>query len=265
MAELVRAALGLLETEGTEALTMRHLAELVGMRAPSIYKHFDSKAALEVALVEDALFDMGDALHHSVADPGPDGPVASLLAAYRSEATSHPNRYRLTTSSAFPRADLLAGLEDWAGEPFFIVTGQAYLSQALGVRPRHHDSRARRSLPGGLRSRPHMAGGGHRLQRARRSARSTASVGAAGRAVTVRLAADPPRAAVPPAPGRGEPPVSRHRACPMYVARVRGVIGDAAESDDRRNHRVRSGRRRRSVTIASVVRSDGHHGRRSSA
>jgi AcrR family transcriptional regulator len=131
MAELVRAALGLLETEGTDALTMRHLAALVGMRAPSIYKHFDSKAALEVALVEDALFDMGDALHHSVADPGPDGPVASLLAAYRSEATSHPNRYRLTTSSAFPRADLLAGLEDWAGEPFFIVAGEAYLSQAL--------------------------------------------------------------------------------------------------------------------------------------
>jgi AcrR family transcriptional regulator len=131
MAELVRAALGLLETEGTDALTMRHLAELVGMRAPSIYKHFDSKAALEVALVEDALFDMGDALHHSVADPGPDGPVASLLAAYRSEAASHPNRYRLTTSSAFPRADLLADLEDWAGEPFFIVAGQAYLSQAL--------------------------------------------------------------------------------------------------------------------------------------
>jgi AcrR family transcriptional regulator len=131
MAELVRAALGLLETEGAEALTMRHLAERVGMRAPSIYKHFDSKAALEVALVEDALFDMGDALHHSVAHPGPDGAVASLLAAYRSEATSHPNRYRLTTSSAFPRADLLAGLEDWAGEPFFIVAGEAYLSQAL--------------------------------------------------------------------------------------------------------------------------------------
>ncbi|MBF6557053.1 MAG: TetR/AcrR family transcriptional regulator [Acidimicrobiales bacterium] len=131
MAELVRAALGLLETEGAHALTMRRLAALVGMRAPSIYKHFESKAALEVALVEDALFDMGDALHHSVADPGADGPVESLLAAYRSQATSRPNRYRLTTSSAFPRAGLLAGLEDWAGEPFFIVAGEAHLSQAL--------------------------------------------------------------------------------------------------------------------------------------
>jgi AcrR family transcriptional regulator len=127
----VQAALGLLESEGADALTMRRLAELVGIRAPSIYKHFDSKSALEVALVEDALFDMGDALRHAVTGPGSDGPVASLLAAYRSEASSHPNLYRLATSSAFPRGDLMVGLEDWAGEPFFLVTGQAYLSQAL--------------------------------------------------------------------------------------------------------------------------------------
>jgi AcrR family transcriptional regulator len=131
VAELVRAALDLLESEGPEALTMRHLADAVGIRAPSIYKHLDGKAALEVALVEDGLFGMGNALHDALADPGPAGLVASLLDAYRSEASLHPNLYRLTTSSAFPRADLLEGLEDWAGEPFFLVTGEPHRSQAL--------------------------------------------------------------------------------------------------------------------------------------
>jgi AcrR family transcriptional regulator len=129
--QLVDAALGLLESKGPDALTMRHLADRVGIRAPSIYKHLDGKSALQVALVEDGLFGMGDALHQAVADPGPAGPVASLLAAYRSAASLHPNRYRLATSSAFPRAALLAGLEDWAGEPFFLVTGEAHRSQAL--------------------------------------------------------------------------------------------------------------------------------------
>jgi AcrR family transcriptional regulator len=131
VAELVRAALDLLESEGPGALTMRHLADAVGIRAPSIYKHLDGKSALEVALVEDGLFWMGDALHDALGDPGPDGPVASLLAAYRSEASLRPNLYRLTTSSAFPRADLLEGLEDWTGEPFFLVTGEPHRAQAL--------------------------------------------------------------------------------------------------------------------------------------
>jgi AcrR family transcriptional regulator len=129
--ELVRTAHELLESEGPEALTMRRLAEVVGIRAPSIYKHLDGKAAVEVALVEDGLLDMGDALHRAVADPGDHRSVASLLGAYRSEASVRPALYRLTTASAFPRAALLAGLEDWAGEPFFLVTGEAYLAQAL--------------------------------------------------------------------------------------------------------------------------------------
>ncbi len=133
--ELVRAALDLLESEGPGALTMRNLADAVGIRAPSIYKHFDGKSALEAALVEDGLFGMGDALHAALAgalaDPGPAGPVGPLLDAYRSEASLHPNLYRLTTSSAFPRADLPEGLEEWAGEPFFLVTGEPHRSQAL--------------------------------------------------------------------------------------------------------------------------------------
>ena len=37
---IVAAALDILESEGREGLTMRHLAEAVGIRAPSLYKHF---------------------------------------------------------------------------------------------------------------------------------------------------------------------------------------------------------------------------------
>lgn len=129
--ELIAAAHDLLETEGYESLTMRQLAETVGIRAPSIYKHLDGKAAVALGLVEDGLFETGDALHRAVEDPGPDGPIPSLLAGYRSAAGEHPNLYRLTTSSEFPRDSLLAGLEDWAGEPFYLATGEPYLAQAL--------------------------------------------------------------------------------------------------------------------------------------
>jgi AcrR family transcriptional regulator len=129
--QLIAAAHELLETEGYESLTMRRLADAVGIRAPSIYKHLDGKTAVALGLVEDGLFGTGDALHRAVEDPGPDGPIPSLLACYRSVAGEHPNLYRLTTSSEFPRDSLLAGLEDWAGEPFYLATGEPYLAQAL--------------------------------------------------------------------------------------------------------------------------------------
>jgi AcrR family transcriptional regulator len=45
--QVVSVARDLLETEGSDALTMRRLAEEMGIRAPSLYKHVPHKAALE--------------------------------------------------------------------------------------------------------------------------------------------------------------------------------------------------------------------------
>jgi AcrR family transcriptional regulator len=51
--EIVRAARELLEEEGIDGLSMRRLAERLGIRAPSIYKHLPHKQALENALISD--------------------------------------------------------------------------------------------------------------------------------------------------------------------------------------------------------------------
>lgn len=129
--EVVAAARTLLEAEGAEALTMRRLADDLGIKAPSLYKHLPGKAALEAALVEAALAEMGGALHAAVARPGRARPVRALLATYRSHGVANPNLYRLATAGRLPRALLPPRLEDWAGEPFFLVTGDPHRSQAL--------------------------------------------------------------------------------------------------------------------------------------
>ena len=49
--EVVLAARRLLEEEGAEALTMRRLAEQLGIKAPSLYKHLPDKTALEAAII----------------------------------------------------------------------------------------------------------------------------------------------------------------------------------------------------------------------
>jgi len=130
--EIVAAARLLLEREGPEALTMRRLGEELGIRAPSLYKHLTSKKAIEVALIEDAFRDIGAALRAAL--EGQDSPLdatRSLLATYRQLSLAQPNLYRLATAGRLPRGDLTPGLEEWAGEPFLLVTGEPHLAQAL--------------------------------------------------------------------------------------------------------------------------------------
>jgi AcrR family transcriptional regulator len=130
-AEIVIAARRILEEEGSDALTMRRLAAEVGMQAPSLYKHFPTKRAVEAALIAEVLLEAGTVFHAAVATPGRIGPVRSLLEAYRRLAQDNPAMYRLLTSGRLPREDLPPGIEDWAGRPFFLATGDPSKAQAL--------------------------------------------------------------------------------------------------------------------------------------
>jgi AcrR family transcriptional regulator len=129
-AQIIEAARTLLEVKGSDGLTMRLLGDELGIRAPSLYKHLSGKPALELALVESGLDETGVALHRAVAEH-PDQPIGALLQAYRAAGLARPNLYRLATAAGLPRADLLPGLEEWAGEPFFLAAGEPYLAQAL--------------------------------------------------------------------------------------------------------------------------------------
>ena len=130
--QIVAAARLLLEREGPEALTMRRLGEELGIRAPSLYKHLASKKAVEVALIEEAFRDIGAALHAALEGrTDPADTTRTLLATYRQFSLAQPNLYRLATAGRLPREDLTPGLEEWAGEPFLLVTGEPHLAQAL--------------------------------------------------------------------------------------------------------------------------------------
>jgi AcrR family transcriptional regulator len=130
-AQIVEAARRLLEGEGPDSLTMRRLAEELGMQAPSLYKHFPGKAGVELALIEDALGDIGEVSHRVIHQAGPESRLMALLHAYRRHCVTHPNLYRLATGGPLLRDQLPPGLEEWAGNPWFVVTGDASLSQAL--------------------------------------------------------------------------------------------------------------------------------------
>lgn len=125
VAQAVRVARELLEAEGEAALTMRRLAEGMGMRAPSLYKHVPDKAALEVALIADGLAEMGAALRAVPPE------VGALAGAYRAYAVAHPHLYRLVTERPLPRERLPPGLEDATAAPLLEAAGDEHRARAL--------------------------------------------------------------------------------------------------------------------------------------
>jgi AcrR family transcriptional regulator len=129
--QVVLAARRILEREGRSALTMRRLADELGIRAPSLYKHFQSKSDVEMAIVEDALTEIGEVSHLAIRQRGRAGALRRLTAIYRRFALDHANLYRLATDGPLDRERLASGLEEWAGNPWYVVTGDPALAQAL--------------------------------------------------------------------------------------------------------------------------------------
>ena len=119
--EIVAAARELLEEEGVDALSMRRLAERLGIRAPSIYKHLPDKQALEAALIS-AGFEEAAARFEAAVRGGGE-PLPALGDAYRSFARDHPHLYRLMTERPLPRERLTPGVEERAAAPLVAAVG----------------------------------------------------------------------------------------------------------------------------------------------
>jgi AcrR family transcriptional regulator len=127
--QVVATARELLEEEGAAALTMRRLADRLGIRAPSLYKHLPDKAALEAAIIATGFEDAAAAFEAAV--DGAAEPLAALAAAYRAFALAHPHLYRLMTDQPLARERLPTGLEDRAAAPLLQATGDPQLARAV--------------------------------------------------------------------------------------------------------------------------------------
>jgi AcrR family transcriptional regulator len=127
--EIVNTARELLDEHGTDALTMRRLAERLGIRAPSLYKHVPDKATLEVAIIATGLEDLAAALE-TAADTAAES-LAVLAQAYRAFARAHPHLYLLMTNRPLPRHRLPAGVEDRAAAPVLRATGDPAQARAF--------------------------------------------------------------------------------------------------------------------------------------
>jgi AcrR family transcriptional regulator len=131
--QIAAAARTLLDAEGPAALTMRRIADALGIKAPSLYKHVPDKTALEALVVAAGFAELAAALETAAAEAAQvngNGALVAIAAAYRAFAVARPHLYRLMNYQPLRRDLLPAGLEARTAEP---------LAQAAG----HDEARAR--------------------------------------------------------------------------------------------------------------------------
>jgi len=107
---------------------MRRLADAVGIRAPSLYKHFPDKAAVEVVLIEHGFTVAAETFEAAFTREG--ATLLTLMTAYRGFALAHPHLYRLMTDGPLPRHLLAPGVEERTAAPLLRVLPQPDLARA---------------------------------------------------------------------------------------------------------------------------------------
>nr|WP_134007078.1 TetR-like C-terminal domain-containing protein [Streptomyces sp. 846.5] len=96
LSAIVAAGRDILEAGGQQGLTMRSVAERVGVRAPSLYKHVRDRAALQAAVAEATIDDLTARLEAT------DGSLEELVHGYRRFARDRPEGFRLMMSMLAP-------------------------------------------------------------------------------------------------------------------------------------------------------------------
>jgi AcrR family transcriptional regulator len=105
--EIVTATKHLLaDSASADAVSIRAVADAVGVTPPSIYLHFADKDALLAAVVVDVFAELDAAM--LAAAVGVESPMARLCAygnAYVQFAVEHPEHYRIAAMDPCPRTD----------------------------------------------------------------------------------------------------------------------------------------------------------------
>ena len=101
---IVAAARALLEEGGLDAVTMQAVADRVGVRAPSLYKHVTGRPALIGAIADDVVAELDLQLLPALRTNDPAEAVRIACVNYRSFARRSPGAYQLLFSRLLPQA-----------------------------------------------------------------------------------------------------------------------------------------------------------------
>jgi AcrR family transcriptional regulator len=103
--DVVTAAARLADETGYASLTMGLLADRLGVRPPSLYKHVGGLADLQHRLAALIMTELGEVIRDAVQGKAGLDALTALLTAVRGYVTDHPGRYAATVGAEFGRPD----------------------------------------------------------------------------------------------------------------------------------------------------------------
>jgi AcrR family transcriptional regulator len=101
--QILETAIGILEQDGREALSMRKLAEAIDLKAPSLYRHYTDRNALEQAIAVRAATQLHDMLEQAIRPlRSPSKVLHQSARTYCKFASEHPELYDLMMTNFTP-------------------------------------------------------------------------------------------------------------------------------------------------------------------
>jgi AcrR family transcriptional regulator len=101
-ARVVDTAAGIADAEGLPAVTLARVAGDLGVRAPSLYNHFDGLPVLLRAVALLAVRELTAVLRDAAVGRSGEDALAATARAYRGYARAHPGRYAATVAAPAP-------------------------------------------------------------------------------------------------------------------------------------------------------------------
>lgn len=99
---MVEEAERMADEVGLDRLTLAALAERLGVRQPSLYKHIDGMPGLHRSIAVRAKAELADVLGRAAVGRSRGDAIRSMAAAYRGWALEHPGRYAATVRAPDP-------------------------------------------------------------------------------------------------------------------------------------------------------------------
>ena len=104
-ADVVDAAGTLADEIGFHELTMGLLAQRLGVRPPSLYKHVENLADLQHRVATAAMVELGDTIRDALQAKAGHDALYAMFAAVRKYVGNHPGRYTATVGAEFAGPD----------------------------------------------------------------------------------------------------------------------------------------------------------------
>jgi AcrR family transcriptional regulator len=132
---LLDAALRIVGSDGTDALTLRAVARRAGVSQAAPYRHFANKEALLAAVAEEGFRSLVTAMHAAI-EAGGDNPLARLRAvglSYVDFAARHPAHFRVMFGREMAGCAGSPALRQIAAQTFDLVVRAIADCQRAGV------------------------------------------------------------------------------------------------------------------------------------